>query len=381
MKRIILLIIFFALGSVTSSSLAQVVPAVENHFSEFCPTYFTAEQCQCLGTIAINTLAKKLDATDVTNSPEIQQSLLKCGIVDAFMQSPFARSTLDKLPFEAKFVILDVEDGESVIALEFDFKRSIHRKTFGNEDATVKSYGFDLNISGTAAQDDDDNPHNLIDATVSLSFSSNPNFMSLPAVAMLRDNLSCMDEDKLDVPPCPEIINIGTMTFFKPIGPAFYNDFGVEVGYETDQSFDANNKKISAFFSTVYEDLGRASFFGSHGIVPSLRIGIDTVEPSSETPRALAGDDSRYERISAELHINVPLIVMLDIPYTFSFNYRTYNELGASTIIKEANLDKYRLRTYTLGGPAGLFVSYSSGRLPFGFEDEQVIALGFKTYF
>jgi len=44
-------------------------------------------------------------------------------------------------------------------------------------------------------------------------------------------------------------------------------------------------------------------------------------------------------------------------------------------------LDSYNLRTFSLSGPAGLFVSYSSGKLPFDQQNDDVVALGFKTYF
>ena len=40
--------------------------------------------------------------------------------------------------------------------------------------------------------------------------------------------------------------------------------------------------------------------------------------------------------------------------------------MGASDMVKSADLDSYQLKTYSLNTPTGIFVSYSSGRLPFG---------------
>ena len=55
--------------------------------------------------------------------------------------------------------------------------------------------------------------------------------------------------------------------------------------------------------------------------------------------------------------------------------------MGASDMVKSADLDSYQLKTYSLNTPTGIFVSYSSGRLPFGLENESTVELGFKTYF
>ena len=90
------------------------------------------------------------------------------------------------------------------------------------------------------------------------------------------------------------------------------------------------------------------------------------------------GDESAYYRASFEVSIWLPLNYQ---DFAFTYNYRHYQELGASEIVKNASLDKAHLRTYTISGPYGLFASYSSGRLPFGFDDEVMVQLGWKWHF
>jgi hypothetical protein len=77
----------------------------------------------------------------------------------------------------------------------------------------------------------------------------------------------------------------------------------------------------------------------------------------------------------------MPLDEFFNVPYTFTYNFRGYEEVSPSDLVEAANLDKYRLRTYSLITPVGLIASYSSGRLPFGLEDENIVSLGFQTYF
>jgi hypothetical protein len=120
---------------------------------------------------------------------------------------------------------------------------------------------------------------------------------------------------------------------------------------------------------------------GYNNIKPSLRVAAETVDPNMQTPRAIAGDNSSYTRLSGEFSLIVPLQKLASLPYYLTFNYQIYAEMGASDIVKTANLDAYQLKTYSLNTPTGIFVSYSSGRLPFGLENESTVELGFKTFF
>jgi hypothetical protein len=112
-----------------------------------------------------------------------------------------------------------------------------------------------------------------------------------------------------------------------------------------------------------------------------MLVSIESVSPSSETPRAMTGDYSSYERVSYEFSLNMPLDDLLNIPYTFTYNFRGYEEVSPSDIVKTANLDKYRLRAYSLITTTGIIASYYSDPLPFGLEEEYIISLGFQTYF
>ena len=51
-----------------------------------------------------------------------------------------------------------------------------------------------------------------------------------------------------------------------------YYKFGVDVGYESDQSFQMTQKKISAFVFGQYESWGNNSLLGSLNISPSIRL-------------------------------------------------------------------------------------------------------------
>jgi hypothetical protein len=63
---------------------------------------------------------------------------------------------------------------------------------------------------------------------------------------------------------------------------------------------------------------------------------------------------------------------------TFEFNYRYFFENGAPDAIKRAGLDKHDLATFRLGMSNDLYVAYSTGKLPFDREKDQIIQIGFS---
>jgi hypothetical protein len=377
-------ILFLILITTSFLSYSQEQEALTDPVLAMCPAGFTETTCRQWLDASTSYLQNKFDKN--AGDADAFKKLKRNGeFTDALLASPFVTSKLDKLPVDITLKVIDIEDADSVLALDFSYDKELSRTYYDTSGSRMKSYKFDFSISGTVTQSDEENPRNFIDASVSFSLQNMPSFNEAKALAALNKNhysvYNCTAEASIDDIVCATLINDETIKPFENVGASYYLDYGFDLGYETDQAFDASNTRLSGYLMATYEDMSRNSFMGVSGIVPSLRVSIDSVRPSAETPRAMAGDDSSYERLSAEFHLSVPLTRLLDLPYLFSFNYRTYDELAASDIVKNAKLDSYRLRTYSLSAPVGLILSYSSGRLPFGLEEEQTIELGFKTYF
>lgn len=363
--------------SLSGSLFAQ--EQTKNSEEALCPSALDADTCKTIIKGLTDGLRAKLNSTgdheqilkDMWSDKNLQVSILN---------SPFLSNRLETLPVDVTFKVIDIQDGDSVLGMEFQYAKNISRTIYGNGGSREKSYGFDFSLDGTATQDDEKNPRNFINTKLSFSFSNHPNFNEAKAVKSLTKNVFCIEEENIEKLECGTLLADATAGFFDQVGSTFYFDYGIDLTYEADQAFDAHNTLVSAFAIASYEDFRRDSFLGSNSIVPTVRIAVDTVEPSN-SPRVLAGDDSSYERFSGEFHLSVPLTKLLNIPYLFSFNYRIYEEIGASEIVEQAGLESYHLRTYSLSDPAGLVVSYSSGRLPFGLEEQQTIEIGFQTYF
>lgn len=240
----------------------------------------------------------------------------------------------------------------------------------------------DVDVSGTVTQNAEENPRNFIEAKVGFLWGK---YTKLPIQPQEVVNLVNELNDQaclLDV-ACVAKFNdlVNGQLAIDKVNGFTYLKLGGKLGYETDQRFDAQNKTISAYAYASYEAWNKNTFLGSMGIRFSIYLTVDEVDPNEETPRALAGDDSYFRRFTGSFSDNVPVGNLFNTPMTLGFNYRTYQEISPSEIVKQAGLDKYHLRTWTLNSVNGISVSYSSGSLPFDQQSEDLVAIGWQTYF
>lgn len=293
------------------------------------------------------------------------------------LESAFVASKMEGFPLKLEFAQLDRKDADNVLGLKYSLDYNIKKGYIDSSGNWDKRWGFKLVSSGTITQNAEENPRNFIDLKVSAFGSISTDIPTQGAAFTARTNALLLD---IDNPASEDELNAMFENALAPLNGYQWYTFGLDLGLEADQEFKAKQNKVSGFVYAQYESWTKSSFIGAMGIVPSIRIGIDSIKPNDETPRAIAGDNSSYYRISGEASLWVPLGKFNDQPLVLTLNYRTYDELSPSDTIKNEKLDKYRLRTYALRGPYGLYVSYSSGQLPLNFQAEQLVEIGFKLH-
>ena len=96
----------------------------------------------------------------------------------------------------------------------------------------------------------------------------------------------------------------------------------------------AADEAFALFDSTMgfLKAWGSDSLLDLLNVTPAFRVGLDSVSPSSLTPRALAGDYSSYMRVSGELSLWIPLGAR--VPLALTLNYRHYREISPSDIVE-----------------------------------------------
>lgn len=334
-------------------------------------------------------------ALDSQASGTYDKDKLTNAITDTLTGSPvYGNSALsaafgNAIPLNLEFKTLESKDGNSVLGLTYGIQKKLKNSFIAPSNQWVKSIDLDFNASGTLTQNKLENPRNFLDTKISgyLGYTTRIPIQTLDFGHKLTDYafdaLQCDAGDE-ETQECTKakVSGLELLESTTSFLTSFQRyTFGLDAGYETDQSFTAKQEKISAFFFGQFESWGSTTFLSALNINPSFRVGLDSITPNADTPRAKAGDDSKFYRLSGEASFWIPLNNFKNIPVSLTFNYRYFKELNPSEIVKSNKLDSDRLSTWSLTGTNGLFASYSSGKLPFDIKNENVVELGWKTYF
>ncbi len=97
--------------------------------------------------------------------------------------------------------------------------------------------------------------------------------------------------------------------------------------------------------------------------------------------REALGETGFYPRFSGEAAFRSLIARTSGKELYFDAGIRFYQEIGASEAIKALGRDNSLYFVLTLSAFEGVFFSYSTGRLPFDFQDDQVYELGAKFQF
>lgn len=246
--------------------------------------------------------------------------------------------------FTLEPVALDSENtGGTSIGLAFDLDATFIEKNLDTTDAgsieidaNARVGGVSLNLTarGTVTQDSLDNPKDLVETRLSGNYFSS------------RGNEN------------------GSLTLLA----------GGFLKYEADQDFD---DKQLVYGGTI--TLGRIDLLAENDVF-SVQANVGRVDPSQDAERRalLGGELERYTRADLELLYIYPFRGESTAFDTFELNYRYFRELSAPAAVEAAGADSFKLATYRLGFGNGLFVAYSTGKLPFDRSSDQIVELGFS---
>lgn len=133
-------------------------------------------------------------------------------------------------------------------------------------------------------------------------------------------------------------------------------------------------------FAAIRLLTGTDSEFNVYGATfPSFLFGLDYVIPDQDSVREnLIGNKNPFSRLRFEIGFKTRVARIGKEVIHFSSNFRWYKELNADNKIKINNLDKSTFFVASLESITGLFISYTTGKLPFDRKNDQVYALGFR---
>jgi len=133
-------------------------------------------------------------------------------------------------------------------------------------------------------------------------------------------------------------------------------------------------------FALIRMLTGTDTEFNVYGATfPSFLFGLDYVIPDKDSLRKnLIGNQDPFSRLRFEIGFKTRVARIGKEVIHFSSNFRWYKELNPRNTIKINNLDESTFFVASLESYNGLFVSYTTGKLPFDRKNDQVYALGFR---
>lgn len=355
---------------------------VQEHLNKECDkNQFSPEICKLLieqVEEVINDKSKPEEAIAAFKEA-VKAHLLSADFLnERLLKSAIVSSALKDKPLKLEFKSVEADKADSnVLGLAYEYNYTFE---FEGTDESTREFDLEFTSEGFITQNEEENPRNLLEAQLVLSGKLHTD------IKPVTDEWSNKLKDLvIDAATGDKQAQKEMYSMLDEVGEQYsgfyFLKYGLDVGIESDQAFDAKNKIYSGFLYGQYDFMNRNTFLGNLGVTVGALTSIGKVDPSDETPRAMAGDDSDFYRMKGEFTAAIPLGTYGKYPIDLQFNYRTYYEISASDLVKDAGLDRHHLRTWSLTGPYGMYVSYSSGELPFDLSSESTVELGVKWYF
>ena len=118
-------------------------------------------------------------------------------------------------------------------------------------------------------------------------------------------------------------------------------------------------------------------------IWPSVQLGFEGIDPKEDSARFAVDPTEKgvYPRLRGEIVHKTFLADLLGQDTWLSVGYRYFQEIGASKLIRQADLDDYHWFAAAIELENGITMTYSTGKLPFDATKEDVFQVGFRLQF
>jgi hypothetical protein len=335
-------------------------------------------------------------------------------LLQTFLQSDNTNALvgfINDLHLRPKFFHTSGGASDGVFGFEYDFEKSIVNRTLNETSKNPMGLSLTFNARGDVAFNASENPNNFLETGGVIHLFQgiggiDPTFENTPEQGRaLQDALMkniTNDDFKHQRGPAYEAL-ARQMTEY--ITPQFFWDLQGHGTLEADQQFhnkqwtyggklafvfrDWRNNSPAAWFNifdypfaAIRWLVDKEDFQPSGRAFPSVVLGTDLVDPSMDKTRlALDPDTSPYPRGRVEVAFKTRVLHWQTQKLYFSAAFRYFQEFGASTAIKTANLDHSDYFVAKLDLPYRFNISFTNGKLPMDVKNDQVYAIGWALNF
>ncbi len=338
---------------------------------------------------------------EVLNNPETLNLVLK-GIFEKTSENNFLRD------LDIKFKTFQYD---SISALGFSYSYKKDLKTSYTDSSGTNASGFDFSIQteGDVAFIKRNNPNNFLKSGIAIGY-----FNSSGGAVEISDKLSdSLTAVQRILGTYENIDSLNNSPLWKNylklisqyLTTQIYFDFLLQANLESNQDFSIKDYVYGASFGFDVKAWNRNSTLSQLNILdwpfavtrwltgtedniqpwgsslPTFLFNLDYVDPTADAIRKSLNKTKKYPRFGFETAFKTLVSRAFGNPLFFSADLRYYKEFGASKVIKNLGLDDSFYFAVELRQEDGLFVSYTTGKLPYDLQNNDVYAIGFNYSF
>jgi hypothetical protein len=305
-------------------------------------------------------------------------------------------------------------------------------KTFQSKDSTKSSLGFTYNFNfdyskyveidnhriahtfglstkGNVAFNKTLNPNNFLETKINYSYAHFSGGVVAQSDTAIFTRLNDIEDKLIKI---KDLKSDEAIKLWEDFGSnlqltdQYFYGFSPKISYESNQDFSktqfvpginidlgakswndkATLSKLNLFdypFALLRLITGTDQQFTTYGsTLPTVQLALDYVIPTKDSLRkVIVKNENPYPRFKFETSFRTFVSRISNENIFFNADYRYYQELSASKEIIAANLSSVEYFVMALQSTSGLFVSYSTGKLPFDRKTDQIYSIGFNYKF
>ncbi|MCF8241454.1 MAG: hypothetical protein K9J16_08695 [Melioribacteraceae bacterium] len=302
-----------------------------------------------------------------------------------------------------KFNTFEYSDTSS-IGLAYDFNKVIKENTLAADANDKTGIAFNLSSSGSIVLTKHPNPFDYTKSNLSFHF-----YKSIGgAVAITDEQVIKKNELEAELVEYTDIDELNKSKAWKEyleivtsnLTDQFYFDFSLNAAIESNQKFTLKNYAYGAKLGIDVKAWNQESTLANLNIfdwpfavvrwltgtedniyprgstIPTLLVKLDYVDPQKDPWRESMSGLKMYPRLGFEAAFKTLAAETGGEPVYFSANLRYFKELDSPAAIKHINMDEQFYFTFALTQQRGLYISYTTGKLPLDQQTNDVYEIG-----
>ena len=300
-------------------------------------------------------------------------------------------------------------DTVSAIGLEYSYQKVIKTNYMDSSASSSSGLNFSLSSNGNIVFIKKYNPNDLLKSGISIRYF-NSHGGAVEITDALSDSLTIIERELSNYTNIDSLNNSPLWKNYLKLVSNYletqvYFEFSLQASLESNQDFSIKNYVYGArlgidvkawnknstlahlnvfdwpFAITRWLSGTEDNIYPRGSALPTLLFDFSYVDPSSDPLRKSLNETQKYPRLSIETSFKTLASNSLGSPIYFNADIRYYKSFNQNAAIKNLGLDEsfYIVAALTQGN--GLYISYSTGSLPYDLKRDDVYAIGFNYNF